>query len=141
MGSKSKPNLTALSNLRAALADCEAAGITKAQAIEVVTKVFESKPTSDAKIVDVKTKPGKSVNTVRHPDGRVLEFRILNGDALLGSYMEGRGANLQKLDRATARQFYRRAIETGFKPCERDLKAKAAIDDVLGDVAKSRVKR
>lgn len=131
MGKKAqKVNQTALADLHATLRWLRAAGVTKAQMIEVVDQVFEPK-----------AKPGKSVNTVRHPDGRVLEFRILNGDALLGSYMEGRGANLQKLDRATARQFYRRAIETGFKPCERDLKAKAAIDDVLGDVAKSRVKR
>jgi hypothetical protein len=125
-----------IDHLRGLLTEARLVGVTQAQAIEVVTQVFEP-----ATIVDVKPKPTKSVNTVRHPDGRVLEFRILNGDALLGSYMEGRGANLQKLDRQTARQFYRRAIDSGFKPCERDPKAKAAIDDVLGDVAKSRVKR
>lgn len=134
---KKQPNQTAIERVRDALNDAQACGISQAQCVAIVNEVFDA-PTMAKRAKTKKstkpapaTKPAKSVNTLRHADGRVLEFRILNGDALLGSYLEARGANIQRLDRATARQFYRRAIASGFEVCDRDPKAKAAIDAAL----------
>lgn len=145
----------AIELLKKSLIDCRAAGVSHAQAIDAVRQVYEAptvaaavaatapKKTKGAKAKPAAapaTKPVKSVNTLKNADGRILEFRILNGDALLGSYLEGRGANVQKLDRDTARQFYRQALNTGFKACDRDPKAQKAIDDILSDVAKKRAR-
>jgi hypothetical protein len=72
------------------------------------------------------------VSALQHADGRYLEFRIKGHKALLGSYLAGRGVNLQRLDRATARTFYRRALDGGFKATKRNAKARKAINEALG---------